>query len=432
MPVIAIFSRSDLDSEIFYRFAQEMDFLVDQTAKTYDILESRKICVAVSGGPDSLALLILAQAWGYKRNRDVVCVTVDHGLRLESANEAEFVRDFCHGIGIEHHILKWKNSQSLPSGKLENLAREARYELLKNFCHERDIDLLLTGHTLNDQLETYAMRKMSGSSPLGLAGMSRIRSISVKVKLLRPLLGFFKKQLENFLTAQNIQWKNDPMNSDDSFRRVLLRKQIASYGEDTIRAYTEEILHLRKIRHDIETNAVDFLKHKVIFSDFGHASLNYDALLKEAPTVQQEIIKRTIWNVGGKKYAPSISEEIISQILSGKINTIGRCFLKIKKNTIYVLRENRRDEPSFVLLNPYCAVFDDRFVLGSENDLSDCKASWYWEKEISGISCIYRNIGLPCIYRNNKIVFVHGIFCDSQMKINARFVQKVNLFDIFL
>ncbi|MDR3180226.1 MAG: tRNA lysidine(34) synthetase TilS [Holosporaceae bacterium] len=405
---------------------------MDQASKIYGVFDVRSVCVAVSGGSDSLSLLILAQAWGYARDVNIVCVTVDHGLRSESAEEAMFVRELCGRIGVEHHILEWKNSQGIPHGRLENLAREARYDLLKNFCHDSSISLMLTGHTQNDQLETYEMRKMSGSSDLGLAGMSRIRSISDKLKLLRPLLMISRRQLENFLIAQNIQWKKDPMNEDSSFLRVALRKQIMSYDDEKMRTTLGEMQRLRKIRHELEVNAVDFLRNKVVFSDFGYASLHCDALEAETSAVQREIIRRVIWNVGGKKYAPSISEEIMLQIWTGKINTIGRCLLKIKKNIIYLLRENRGNNPSFVLLGPRRAVFDNRLVLESEDDLSDCKASWYREKEISCLRDICRNIGLPCIYRNNKIVFVYGIFCDSQMKISAYFVQKVNLFDVFL
>lgn len=432
--------------------------MLNQTSEIYGISDYGSIGVAVSGGSDSISLLMLAQAWGCARGVNVVCITVDHGLRSESADEAMFVRDLCYGIGVEHHILEWKrpypefcsesthvvensrvstapeweNSHDIPHGKLENMAREARYDLLKNFCHNRNISLILTGHTLNDQLETHEMRKISGSSDLGLAGMSRIRSISDKLKLLRPLLGFSKKQLEKFLVAKNISWKKDPMNEDDSFRRVVMRKQIMSYDDEKMLASIQEIQRLRKIRHELEVNAVNFLKSKVFLSDFGYASLHYDALLLETTAVQREIIRRVIWNVGGKKYATGISEEILERILNRQMNTIGRCFLKIKKNMLYIFRENRTNNPSFVLLDPHCGIFDGRFVLESKSDLSDCKALWHWEKEIPGISDNCRNIGLPCIYRDNKIVFVYGFFCDSQMKINAYFVQKVNLFDIFL
>ncbi|GHU12327.1 hypothetical protein FACS189449_05790 [Alphaproteobacteria bacterium] len=449
-------------------FDMEMDFLINQTAEIYGISNAKKICVAVSGGSDSMSLLMLAHSWARKRNFSISCVTVDHKLRPESASEALFVRDFCQSIGVDHCILEWNqrdvgSNASLPSetyasirrdidhGELENLAREARYGLIENFCKKSDIKLLLTGHTLNDQLETFEMRKQCGSSEFGLAGMSRIRSISDELKLLRPILRFTKKQLENFLIGRNMQWKNDPMNEDVSFRRVFYRKQIMSYDDEKFFGCVNEMLRLREMRNKIEKSAVALLKNQEIcvFSDLGYATLNLNALLAETTEVQREIIKRIVWNIGGKKYANNITEETIEKILAKKSNTIGRCLIKIKKNTMHVFRENRNFER--VLWDPSSSnscIFDNRFLISRHQDERTDVGIHKNNTDSSTLQIVpayheaekkthvrHAPLGLPCISKNNTIVFVHGIFCDSQMKeigISCRFLHKVNLFDVFL
>ncbi|MDR3151787.1 MAG: tRNA lysidine(34) synthetase TilS [Holosporaceae bacterium] len=324
-------------------FGFQMDFLLDKAEEIYGV-SGREICLAVSGGADSMSLLVLSSSWAKKRGFEVSCVTVDHQLRPESAKEAVFVKDFCRAYGVRHHTLKWERpSEPIAYGKLEMLAREARYGLMENFCHANGISLLLTAHQWNDQLETVEMRKRFGSRENGLAGMSRVRSMTGagNVKLLRPLLYFSKKRLEDFLIARNIAWVNDPMNEDISFRRVACRKQIGDYDQQKIAEYTEEILRYGEIRSNLEFMAVNFIKRFCQFHEDGHADVNLALLLAESPDTQREIIRRIIWSVGRKKYSTFISEERRKKIINREINTIGRCLLRIKRGLLSVFREIR-------------------------------------------------------------------------------------------
>ncbi|MDR2106905.1 MAG: tRNA lysidine(34) synthetase TilS, partial [Holosporaceae bacterium] len=226
------------------------------------------VCAAVSGGADSMSLLIMASEWAAKNNLQIFCITVDHKLREESAAEAEFVGNFCKSLQIGHEIAVWNaNKETIGQGKLENLAREARYRLISEFCERNSIPILFTGHTWNDQLETFEMRKKFGSSPRGLAGMSRIRSLGDRVKLLRPMLHFTKSYLEDFLRSKNIAWKIDPMNDRDCFLRVVCRKEILKRSEAANMKISEEIMRLGKIRSETEKQAVVFLKKFCKFSD---------------------------------------------------------------------------------------------------------------------------------------------------------------------
>jgi tRNA(Ile)-lysidine synthase len=318
-----------------------MDFLLNWAGEHYRI-SGKKICVAVSGGSDSVALLMLSYDWARQYGYEIVCVTVDHQLRPESAEEAEFVQTLCGTRGIGHHTLNWcRSSDVIAPGKLEMLAREARYGLMADFCRSNDVKFLLTGHNWNDQLETCEMRRQFGSQENGLAGMSRCRSIAHDLKLLRPLLYFPKAQLKDFLMARNTSWKQDPMNDDPSFLRVACRNQIGDYDDRKIKAYTEEILQRGRKRNNLETKAVSFLKCFCQFLDNKYVALDLASLCREAPEVQREILRRIIWSVGGKKYSTFISEERRLKILQQEINTLGRCRLKIKRDMLYVFREFR-------------------------------------------------------------------------------------------
>ena len=174
-----------------------------------------RLGVAVSGGPDSLALLLLARA----ACPDVVqAATVDHGLRPESAAEAEFVAETCARLGVPHAVLR----PAAPiSGNLQSAARRARYALLEAWRSEQELDWVLTAHHADDQAETLAMRLNRGSGVGGLAG---IRAVNGRV--LRPLLEWRRAELEAIVAEAGLEAVNDPSNRDERFDRARLRRQL--------------------------------------------------------------------------------------------------------------------------------------------------------------------------------------------------------------
>lgn len=446
----------------FDLFNSEMQFLLNECEVSKNQTSDNAICVAVSGGSDSMALLMMAARWANRNAAKIFCVTVDHKLRKESNEEAVFVQEFCKTLDIKHAILEWNRSESeeavLSENKIENLARDARYKLIVDFCERNFIGIVLTGHTWNDQLETFEMRKQSGSSNFGLAGISRIRSISNDIKLMRPILHFTKEYLKNFLMGENINWKNDPMNDCVIFKRVACRKRILTYDEKMLMDFYRNIKTLGENRREIESDAVSFLKdeRKCLFSDFGYAILDFPFLKAENKNVQIEIIKRIVWNIGGKKYSTNINDDILEKIISKKINTIGRCLFKINKKSISIFRENR----NFVTVTPKkddnfrsSYVFDNRFLIrfneklflncdlnkiaiSSYNVYEDVKnkideAICEDDSSVLDNSPVYVSFGLPCVLRNNKIIFAFGSKHVSE-GISCTFIHKVNLFDVFV
>lgn len=204
-------SASDLSADLVARFAGDLAALIDP---------GTHLLVAVSGGPDSVALLLLAHAVLGDR---CSAATVDHGLRAESAGEAAWVARLCAARGIAHATL----TAPLPdrAGRTANLsarARDLRYRLLQEHADAIGADRIATAHHADDQVETLIMRLNRGA---GVAGLAGVRATSGRI--VRPLLGWRHAELVAVCAAQGIDPVDDPSNVSDRFDRARLRKALA-------------------------------------------------------------------------------------------------------------------------------------------------------------------------------------------------------------
>jgi tRNA(Ile)-lysidine synthase len=196
------------------------------------------VIVAVSGGGDSIALLLLANAWSQTADISLHAVTVDHGLRPEAAAEAAFVASLCDGLGVDHTTLAWDGIK--PHAGIANAARRARYALIEEFAMEIGADMILAGHTINDQAETVHMRLgrtgkygdgFVSATGRGLSGMARRCLMPAGCELVRPLLGIERARLREYLAGFPQNWIEDPTNYDESYERVRVRRQLEADGE---------------------------------------------------------------------------------------------------------------------------------------------------------------------------------------------------------
>ncbi len=178
------------------------------------------IAVAVSGGPDSMALAILVDRWARQVGGVAWGLTVDHRLRPESAAEARLVGDWLGARGIPHAILVWDGDK--PGTGVQAAAREARYRLLAGWCRDHACLHLLTAHQREDQAETCLIRRRAGSGADGLAGMPVVRELS-GCRLVRPLLSVARARLAAILVKEGQQFLSDPSNRDPAFERARLR-----------------------------------------------------------------------------------------------------------------------------------------------------------------------------------------------------------------
>lgn len=161
------------------------------------LADARGLLLAVSGGPDSMALLALADEWRRDHDAPVFVATVEHGLRPGSRAEAHAVAAACAARGLPHALLEWQGDK--PATGLPAAARAARYDLLARHALEIGADTLVTAHHADDQAETVLMRLTRGSGPAGLAGMAALAPLpgfeSAGLRLARPLLGAPKADL---------------------------------------------------------------------------------------------------------------------------------------------------------------------------------------------------------------------------------------------
>lgn len=179
-----------------------------------------RLGLAVSGGVDSLALLLLAAAALPGR---VAVASVDHGLRPESAGEAAMVAGVCARLDVPHETLR----VTLAPGNLQHRARAARYEALGEWCGRNAIAALATAHQLDDQAETLLMRLNRGSGLAGLAGVRARGTVpGTTIPLLRPLLGWRRAELATLVAGAGLEPARDPSNADPRYDRVRVRRAL--------------------------------------------------------------------------------------------------------------------------------------------------------------------------------------------------------------
>jgi tRNA(Ile)-lysidine synthase len=202
-------------AEAISRFAAHLDALVPGDAR---------IGIAVSGGPDSLALLLLANA---ARPSGIEAATVDHGLRAESADEAATVADICGKLGVSHRTLlaDWPEP---PQANVQATARAMRYRLLNEWAIERGLSAIATAHHADDQAETLLMRLLRGSGVGGLGGTRAKRALSEEILLVRPLLGWRKAELEALVREAGLSPVDDPSNRDLKHDRSRIRQLLGT------------------------------------------------------------------------------------------------------------------------------------------------------------------------------------------------------------
>jgi tRNA(Ile)-lysidine synthase len=186
------------------------------------------LILAVSGGPDSTALMFLVARWASAlktKPPKLIAVTVDHGLRPEAADEARAVRRLARRLGVAHRTLRWQGPK--PKTGLQQAARAARYRLLAAAARTAKADCVLTAHTLDDQAETVLIRMSRGSGLTGLCAMANASPVPAggeqAITLIRPLLGVPKARLIATLAQAKIDFAHDPSNQDPRFTRARLR-----------------------------------------------------------------------------------------------------------------------------------------------------------------------------------------------------------------
>lgn len=323
-----------------------------------------KWVVAVSGGSDSLSLLFLL--YDFLKDKGMAhnlhAVTVDHRLREESVDEAEYVANICKLYNIKHKIISWHTDK--PKTSLPMHARYARYNILAQYMKEINANKLWVGHTLDDQIETIYMRQTRGGGR-GQAGMSTFSLLFEEILLLRPLLEVRRIDLRNYLNLKNISWIDDPTNDNLNYERPRVRCYLKENPDlltiDNINEYAE-----KRVKTNIETAELlslapltwinGALTFPMYWARQNYKNKSFSFLLNILTCI-----------VGGRNYLLSNSEQITycDRLLSLKHNssfTIARALISNREGMVYINRENRHFKE--IEIEPYAQkMWDGRFLI---------------------------------------------------------------------
>lgn len=298
---------------------------------------NQKLAVAVSGGVDSVCLL----CWLAQLRQDFVCLHVNHGLRANADIETEYVKDLCKKLGVGCQIFYWTGEK--PVNGLEAAAREARYNLMTDYCQENGIDALLVAHHADDQIETFLMNLGRGS---GLYGLSAMRTESWRngVKIVRPLLKVYRKEIKKYCEDNNIKYFQDEMNDDPHYTRVRIRQNRhllydkLGISDDRILLAIENLARVRDaLDAEVENYIVQVLvDRRAVFSD--------SFLFDQSPDVRLKFLGTLIQRIGGDEYQPRLNSlsNALNKLTSDCKFTLGHCTVRRLGQRILIVPEGAK------------------------------------------------------------------------------------------
>lgn len=315
-----------------------------------------QIAVAVSGGPDSMALCYLLSCWAAHFNPDleIHALTVDHGLRPESAPEAyktgEWVSAFPH---VQHHILTKKATEGAPQAKIMEWARELRYGLLSEYCEQNDISKLYVAHHRDDQAETFLFRLAKGSGLDGLSAMRPVQSYNDRLVLCRPLLSLTKQGLIDVCEACDVSYVADPSNHNTDFARARLRKSAAILADEGLDAKRLSVTaaRLARGREALDVFADRVYESSITGQDRNGLTFSCKGLSAEPMEIRLRVLQKAMRelrfrNNMGPSYGPRMErlEALLDRIFSDpsfKSATLGGFLFRLdkKRDELMVRRE---------------------------------------------------------------------------------------------
>lgn len=353
--------------------AAEQPFSDDELTSLFQpAAQTASLALAVSGGSDSAALLLLAARWTRLLSSPprVTVLTVDHGLRPEAAEEARAVARWAAAEGFGHKMLRWHGPKPPLSG-LQAAARAARYGLMADWCRGNEAAMLLTAHTQDDQAETVIMRLARGTGIEGLAGIAR-QIEWAGIAVLRPLLGQSRARLRGALKAADRLWFDDRSNRDECFERVRIRKampQLAAIGL-TPQALSRTAKRAFEAWQALAAQAEDFLSAASRHHEMGYGEVDLQRLAALPRDIRVRVLARLIERYGGERGEPLQLSGIerLADLEGWKqpARTFGGCKLARRSLSLLAGREFGRIDPTPCRV-PDCGrlLWDGRFLIAA-------------------------------------------------------------------
>ena len=310
---------------------------------TKSISINENFIVAVSGGPDSLALAFLSKIYSIQKNLKVKFYIIDHKLRSESTNEAKYVKKILNKFQINAEILFWQGIK--PKSNIQSVARTKRFELLISKCKKLGVTNILLGHHQEDLIENFFIRILRGSGLKGLISLSRKTKLQ-NVTILRPLINQKKEDLV-FISKKVFDfYVKDPTNNDEKFQRVRIRKLLKGLKNDGLdqKKFIKTIDNLKKSNDVVNYYVKKNLENNSFFSHTKKHLILNDKFFKQPYEIvfrslsdSLNFVSKNYYSVRGKKIDKMIKD--IQKSSFSRI-TLGRCLIEKVNQTVIISKEH--------------------------------------------------------------------------------------------
>lgn len=350
---------------------------ISNSLAKYSLPKNKKLAVAVSGGSDSMALLVLAQSWANDNASEIIVLSVDHRLRQESSEETKSVKIIANDLGIECEILVWQHDDK--KNNMHARAREARYDLMTTWCGENGVDTLLTAHHQDDEIENFIIKLYRGGGSLGF--LSEELWYYNNIRIIRPLLNYSKKDLRQYILENKIEWFEDKSNDNPQYLRANVRKWLRGLPEsmdyDMLKQrFLLSKSHINEAARFMQKYLIKALAEHCQISPFGYAKLDYDNNIDDILlyNVFSHLLV-TVSGFGNIARADSVKGLIQElKIGSKKKWTLHGCAIEKKKNEIWFYRIYGKKPPAQSKLSQNLK-WDNRWLIANIKSNKEVKSS---------------------------------------------------------
>jgi tRNA(Ile)-lysidine synthase len=339
----------------------EFDAALRQTG-----FDGHALGLAVSGGPDSMAMALLAAEWARAQSVELVAFTLDHALRPESAAEAKQVQSWLQARGIHHEILRWEHPPLTVA--IQEQARHARYEALTAACRRQGLRALLLAHQQEDQAETVLLRFAKGTGIDGLAAMQPV-TMWQGVALLRPLLQILKARLIATCDTFGQAYIRDSSNEAKIFARGRLRAAAEVLAAEGMNAARLGDLAARAslARDALEIYANRLLAQAVFWHPAGYAEIHLMRFEQEPLEIRLRVLRCVLTAIGGGSAPPRQAAMLeLEQALQNprmKSRTLSGCLWRYKQGSAFVMREFAAISDAAPIAAGESRIWDGRFAV---------------------------------------------------------------------
>lgn len=355
------------------------------------VAQEEKIGLAVSGGPDSLALLMLYTHWRDTAGAPPAIVyTVDHRLRPEAAAEAELVRRLAIERGFEVRMLQWNGAK--PETGIQAAARVARYRLMGAAMEEDGAGILLTAHHLDDQAETVLMRLAHGSGARGLGAMRAFSEVE-GVKIFRPLLGVRKEQLRAIVNAHGLRAAEDPGNADQGYERARWRamRPVLDEAGLTPERLAQFAGRMQRLDGLAARIAEDIWRAHVRVDDFGIVHIGNNVFTDVREEAGLRVLRRALRHAGGGQRGElSAIEALHERLMRGQadapVTLMGAVVAPRPKEVLIYREAGRQGLPKARAEAEHAVVWDGRFTIEAADDVAIASASSLTRRHFSELT----------------------------------------------